>query len=529
MFWADTVAEEISRRFEDKIKSKTPLIIRDEKTLSGRVHIGAMRGVAVHGVVSEILNERNIANKFIYEINDFDPMDDIPANLNQETYKEYLGKPLYSVPSPDGKAKNFPEFYAAEFIDVIKHSGFTPEFYRSSDAYKSGKYNEAIDIALKNGSRIKEIYREISGSVKADDWLPLNVVCENCGKMSTTRALEYDGKEVSYKCDPNAVTWTQGCGHQGRISPFDGNAKLPWKVEWAAKFVVFGVDVEGAGKDHSTKGGARDIASHIAKEVFKYEPPFDIPYEFLLVQGKKMSSSKGKGSSSREIADLLPTEIFRLFLIGKNPKKTLDFVPDGDTIPILYDWFDKSSDAFFAKDDSVEARLFVVSHSVESQKNIQKIFLPRFSQVAFLSQMPHMDILEEVAKLKGESLTELDKKELDSRVFYAKTWLSAYAPEDYKFELATDFIPEKAKSFTNTQKQTLIKILDYIQSKDNLDGQELHTAIHDIRKESGLEPAELFGAIYQSFLGKDSGPKVGWFLSVLDKEFVERRLKEVSS
>jgi lysyl-tRNA synthetase, class I len=60
-----------------------------------------------------------------------------------------------------------------------------------------------------------------------------------------------------------------------------------------------------------------------------------------------------------------------------------------------------------------------------------------------------------------------------------------------------------------------------------LDGQELHTKLHDIKKESGIAPKELFSAIYISFLGKDSGPKAGWFLSVLDKDFLERRLEEV--
>ena len=43
-----------------------------------------------------------------------------------------------------------------------------------------------------------------------------------------------------------------------------------------------------------------------------------------------------------------------------------------------------------------------------------------------------------------------------------------------------------------------------------------------------VEPKEFFSAFYLSLLGKDSGPKLGWFLSVLDKEFLEKRLEEVS-
>jgi lysyl-tRNA synthetase class 1 len=70
--------------------------------------------------------------------------------------------------------------------------------------------------------------------------------------------------------------------------------------------------------------------------------------------------------------------------------------------------------------------------------------------------------------------------------------------------------------------------LEYIKSQDNLDGQELHSKIHDIKKEMEIDPKVLFSAIYLSFLGRDRGPKVGWFLSVLSKKFLEERLGEVS-
>src|SRR5262249_45942644 len=143
-----------------------------------------------------------------------------------------------------------------------------------------------------------------------------------------------------YSCDksPDDVV---PCGHTGRVSPFGGNGKLFWKVDWAAKWIALGVDVEGGGKDHSTKGGSRDVANHITKEIFNYEPPFDIPYEFFLVGGKKMSSSKGRGSSEKDIADLFPPREFRLTLIGKDIKEQINFDPAGDSVPRWYDWYDE--------------------------------------------------------------------------------------------------------------------------------------------------------------------------------------------
>jgi len=59
------------------------------------------------------------------------------------------------------------------------------------------------------------------------------------------------------------------------------------------------------------------------------------------------------------------------------------------------------------------------------------------------------------------------------------------------------------------------RILEYVQSQKVLDGQELHTKLHEIRKEMSIEPKLFFESLYISFLDKESGPKAGWFFSVL--------------
>ena len=82
MFWTDELMTGIEERFAKKIKAKTPLIIRDEKTLSGRVHVGSLRGIVIHGVIAQALTERKIANDFLFELNDNDPMDGLPVYVD---------------------------------------------------------------------------------------------------------------------------------------------------------------------------------------------------------------------------------------------------------------------------------------------------------------------------------------------------------------------------------------------------------------------------------------------------------------
>jgi len=523
MYWADNLREEIIKKKKEELKKKSHLIIRDEKTVSGSSHLGSLRGVAIHGIIYQLLKEGGISVKYLFEINDFDVFDSVPHYLDQENFAPHLGKLLLDVPSPDDTAKNYAEYFGNEFKTAIQKTGFDPEYYYSSALYKEGKFNEAIREALDKSELIKKIYKKVSGSVK-EDWYPLNVFCESCGKVSTTKVTSWDGEAVQYVCG-NFVDWASGCGHDGKISPFNGNGKLPWKVEWAAKFKILDVDIEGGGKDHSTKGGSRDVANNISREVFGFEPPFDIPYEFFQSGGKKMSSSKGIGSSAKEVAGLLPTEILRLLLLQKEPQKVIEFDILGDTVPVLFDTYDFLAKNYFSGKKDDYSRIFELIHPEGQRKEIKENFLPRFSLVSFLAQMPHMDLMLEMEKLKGEKLTENDREEIEKRKNCSELWIKLYAPEKHKFILQEKF-PENAQKLTSIQKEALKNVLEFVEKSDNLDGQAFHSKLHEIKEDLSIEPKDLFSALYLVFLGKSNGPKAGWFLGTLDKEFLVRRLKE---
>src|SRR6185436_3289654 len=116
------------------------------------------------------------------------------------------------------------------------------------------------------------------------------------------------------------VKWTKGCGHKGKVSPFPTkdkiHGKLPWKIEWAVKWQAIGITVEGAGKDHMTKGGSHDLAEMVSEQILDYRTPYPFVHEFFLVGGKKMSSSKGMGTSVVDLLEVLPPQLIR-FLIAR--------------------------------------------------------------------------------------------------------------------------------------------------------------------------------------------------------------------
>jgi lysyl-tRNA synthetase class 1 len=370
--------------------------------------------------------------------------------------------------------------------------------------------NSLIKECLDKAGIIRDIYEELYKKKLPKDWFPFQVFCPNCGKQSTTRVINWDGEKVSFTCDVDRVKWTKGCGSKGSISPFSNKkeiaGKLPWKVEWACKWRIIGVTVEGGGKDHMSSGGSHDLASLVCKRVLNYPVPYPIGYEFFLVGGKKMSSSKGLGSSSSEMLEILPPELLRFLMVKTKINQAINFDPSGDIIPKLFDDYQKAADAYYKKTDEDLARVFELSQ-VGGVKRPPSV---RFSILAHWVQMPNME-----KAIKKEGLTEWGK--------YAKLWVEKYAPESEKFVVQKE-LPGRAKGLSLGQKKYLKKIASELGKK--WDAEDFQKNLYEWSKELGILSKDAFAAIYVSLIGKDHGPKAGWLILSLDKEFVKKRFNE---
>ena len=504
MFWADKVAADVIAA-----KKPKPYWVDDMKTPSGFSHVGSMMGPVIHSMIFRAIKDAGQKATFTFVINDFDTMDELSPDL-KEDFRQYMGMSLKQVPSPVTKYGNLADYYASDFINSSKSLGVEAEFLSSWELYHQGKFDGVIKDALDNAEKIQDIYQRISGSQKkASGWLPLQVICEKCGKLGTTKVFAWDGKLVSYKCEPALVKWAVGCGHEGKISPFGGSGKLPWKVDWAAHWKVIGITVEGAGKDHASKGGSYDIAMVLCEEVFKYEKPFRLPYEFILIGGKKMSSSKGIGLKAHDLVKILPPQVGRFLFARSGIKSQTNFDPiETNAIPVLFDDYQKAADAYFNKGDEDLARAFELSQIGE----IQKSPTIRFSALAQWVQMPNME-------------EEIKKEGLDNWAEYARVWVEKFAPESDKFTVQKN-LPAAVQGLTVEQKEFLKKVAGELDKAS--DGEEFQTRIYDISKEMGLSGKEAFAAIYLSLIGKDHGPKAAWLILSLEKEFVENRFNEAS-
>lgn len=541
--WVDDV---ISTIIEWQAKNSVKdLHVDDMKTPSGRVHTGALRGVVLHDLVAKAINtkiENEVESTYVF--NDMDPMDGLPGYLPAKKFEKFMGVPLYLIPSPRieesgvdfsnsteaekkrySEAKSFAEFYALDFIDAFRRLGCSQKIVWSHELYESGKMDAFIKTALDSTEKIKAIYKDVADYKLPDEWFPFQVTCPKCGKVGTTITTGWDGTEVTFECQPSKVSWATGCGFSGSTSPFGGTGKLLWKVDWPAHWAAIGVNVEGAGKDHTSAGGSRDMANVLCKEVFNIQSPFDIPYEWILIRGAKMSSSKGVGTSAREFVQLFPPTIGRFLFASKDYNQVIDFDPASQSIPDLFDEYDQAARIFWKQEEG-DMRLGRAFEISQIGKTPAPHFLPRFRNLALWMQHPEIDLKEKFSEIAGAPLTESELEELASRQLYAEKWVEYYAPDEYQLR-PKDILPEEARQLSKEQIQYLEETLSIIDQK-NWSPNDLQQSLFELAKK-GIGAKKAFQAIYLAFLGKKSGPRAAWFLMSIDPAMRARRIEELNN
>ncbi len=527
MDWADELARRVSG----------PQVVNDSKTPSGTVHVGSLRGPVILDTIARALRAAGLETTLLYGVDDLDPMD-AQALLTEDAIEREMGRPLAHVPDPFGDCHpSYARHFAGVFIDTFKGLGIVPDrYYWMSDIYPTGQLDPFIRTALDQAALVREIYRRVANVQHPDTWHPLSVICPTCGKIGTTIVTEWDGERVRFECRPGLVTWARGCGTNDWTSPFGGAAKLPWNLEWAAQWSLFGVTIEPNGKDLATAGGSRDRSDAIAREVFEREPPLNVPYEFLNIGGRKMSTSRGTGAAAHTIAEVVPPEQLRFLFLRPRPNQVIEFAPEGtDAIPRLFDEFDRFAAATAGRE--VKGELppgyeATFSYSLlDPRADVAReaaIFRPALAHLALLLQVPGVDVNARVTAEKGSELTDRERAVLDERVAAAHGWLGAYAPESARVAVHSGAMPSAAAELDGEQRRFLARLSEAVERETPTSGDAWQTILFDLAREDELPPRRAFEAIYRTFLGRTNGPRAGWLLATLDPAFVARRAWEAS-
>lgn len=474
--------------------------------------MGTLREILTAEAVVRELRFRGRNAKHIHVVDDLDVFRKVPSGI-PESYQQYLGMPLCDLPSPDNPDVSYADYYLEDLLSASADLKLDMEIMRAHEKYRNGYFVEAIEKALENIDVIKTILREVSGRELDEQWSPVQVVEDGYLKNRRFIAIDTANKTLTYinKDDQEA-----------QVDYASGDVKLNWRIDWPARWWKLGVGAEPFGRDHAAKGGSYDTGKRIVREVYGVQAPVPVPYAFINRTGdtKKMSKSAGDTITASGLLELLPPEIVWYFIIRYAPEKQL-FFDEGPTLMRLVDEFAELA----AKADKTldEEQLLRLCTGGLRQRTVSRI---PFSHLVASYQAALKDIdvtLDVMSRTEYAATVEEDADIIRHELAYIDAWLEKSAPEDVKFELRDTIVSDE---FTPQQRKLLHELAVKVESApEEADGEWFHKAVYELKDSSGLTPKELFETLYQALIGKDSGPRAGWFLSLLPRDWLVKRLK----
>jgi lysyl-tRNA synthetase class 1 len=528
VFWADAVADVIEARAPDD-----PIIIKGGISPSGVPHLGNVNEIMRGYFVAEVLRERDHEVKQVFTADDRDPLRKVPRKLadldgnivglgevNAGALGRNLGKPYTDIPDPFGCCDS----YGAHFSTLIQQSadllGVPIEIKSNTEMYTAGELDDAVRHVLANQETAREVLAKYQDKVD-EDYVPFNPICAECGKVTeTVLSVDLDAETVEYECTDLTAgdNVIPGCGHRGTATFREG--KLPWRFEWPAQWQALGVDFEPFGKDHAE--GSWPSGEDIAENVFGFEPPVPMVYEWFTLNGGPFSSSEGNVILVSEVLDLLEPEVLRYFFT-KDPKKARDF--SVERLDQLVDEFDRFEALYFGDSEGEEKETAIAERAypfVVESTDERPVRIP-YTFAAVLGMTDDLGLRETMARRSGHISDDASEEAIAralARVPKARAW-AVRTDNEYNYRLAED-LPDV--DIADDVAAALAALADFIEA-ENPDEEELQGEVYETARENDVEMGDLFAAGYQLFLGQEQGPRLGPLLAAMDREFVLARLR----
>ena len=492
--WPFVEAKKLLRERKKNIENKGKIILQTGYGPSGLPHIGTFGEVARTSMIVNALNHlSDLPKEIITFSDDMDGLRKVPENIpNPEKLEENLHKPLTQVPDPFGKFNSFGEHnneMLKNFLDKFK---FEYSFKSSTVLYKSGFFNDTLNLILENYEGIMNIIIPTLGKERQKTYSPFLPICPETGEVLMASVIDRDIKSntIVYK-NPHS-------NKEEEISILGGKCKLQWKADWAMRWVALSVDYEMAGKDLiesvSLSGKICKAIGGFAPVGFNYELFFD-------EKGEKISKSKGNGISIEDWLKFASKESLLLYMY-QNPRKAkrLTF----DVIPKAVDEYQSFSEKFPSQElkEKINNPVFHINEGdpkiIESPVTFSLIL-----NLVSASQSDSREVIWGFLKEYFDDISNESREYIDGLV--------GFALEFYKIFV----LPTKKYKKPNSSEINYLTILKDKLSlmKDEKDPEKIQTVIYEIGKESEYDSLkEWFSVLYEILLGQTQGPRLGSFI-----------------
>jgi lysyl-tRNA synthetase class 1 len=522
--WYDKMAAKIVER-ERKLGRSLDKI-RTEMGLgaSGFPHIGSLGDAARSFAVTLALREQGYHSELVAFCDDKDGLRKVPAGL-PKSLEKYLGFPVSSIPDPFGCHESYGKHMSSLLLEALDKCGIEYVYMSAKDVYEKGILENEIRTLLLNAKRVGEIVREEVGQERYIEVLPYFPICGNCGRIYTTKALEFlpEENKVLYVCEGMEIKgrWIEGCGFKGEADVKKGEGKLSWKGEFAARWKALDIRFEAYGKDIADSVRIND---RICREILGYEPPSHARYEmFLDKSGRKISKSTGNVFTPQVWFRYgSPQSLLLLMLKRFVGTRTLE-VTD---IPFYMNELDYLEDIYFGKKTLKDQRELtklrgLYEYCWNLKPPAKPSVHPPYNLLVFLAKMAPKGREEEFITEKLRSYGYLQKTQtldenLKRRIEYAFNWTRDF-----------EEIKETSVTLTAQEREALLELVKFLKIEDN--AEKIQNAIFNIAKNKGLQPKDFFKTIYSILLGAAQGPRLGPYIVAMGKQNVIDALQRIIS
>jgi lysyl-tRNA synthetase class 1 len=514
--WLDKVAQETAEREERLGRSLSLVRVESGLGASGLPHIGSVGDAIRSYGVKLALESLGHKSELVAYSDDFDGLRKVPVGF-PAWLNDYLAHPVSRIPDPLGCHGSYAEHVGSLLRGALDKIGVEYVFQSGAEAYASGKLNGQIRKILASAGVIGKKINELVGQSKYEGSLPYTPVCKSCGRIYVTRAQSFDPEKdtVHYVCEGTKLGERQvdGCGNEGDVKVTEGNGKLMWKVEFAARWSAFDIRFEAYGKELTDSVKINDW---VAESILGYPPPYHARYElFQDKSGKKMSKSKGNLVTPDEWLQYASPESLRLLMYKRIVGARNISLED---VPIYMDEYDDLEESYFSKrrdpNQMKDARLrglyeYSVFLKVPQAKGIHVPYrlLAQLSAVA-----PEGAVEEFVSKrLATYGMVKVPTPDLSRRISWARGWATR--------EGKTAIEPPELGDAARTAVREFAAALPGLATEE-----DIQNAAFDAAKRQGLRPGEFFPAVYAVLLGSDRGPRLGPYVMDAGRAEVSRAL-----
>lgn len=516
MHWSETIARQLIERQPDKPEYVCAAGISP----SGSVHIGNFRDIATSYFVCRALRRLGKRARLLFSWDDFDRLRKIPVNVAEvrPDMEQQLGRPYSQVPDPWGCCESYAAHFEAEFERSLSRFGIPVDFRYQTREYLSGRYAPYVMRALAARGRIFDILDQFRTQQAAEGereaYYPVSIYCPVCGRDDTTiTALSDDCATAAYTC---------ACGHGGTFDfRTDFHCKLAWKIDWAMRWMVEGVDFEPGGKDHASPTGSYQTSRILSREIFGREAPLFQGYEFIGIKGTtgKMSGSTGLNLTPDTLLRIYQPEVILWLYARTEPTKAFDFCFD-DEILRQYFEFDKMLCEYRGPACGDYTRGIMDNVCIEGREVVP---VPMQQVASFGSIVDFRPaLLEEIFRRIGTPYTA---DELEERLTLARYWMEQCSPQSMT-RLREERNWAAYQALSAPEQRQIVLLHDFL-AAGGYDLDQLNTFLYAVPEQTlgALDPKEkkkaqasFFRNVYQLLTGKDSGPRLYLFLYALQVE-----------